>query len=473
MDEDDLQQAARGSGMRRNVLPSLEQVEKRRFELWLLSTILMVGLTLGTALLSMWSPADLHGLMSQPVVRFGVVGMALVLSAYSIEKERSLRRVSRLLMDERLLTTALANRLHEITTLLDAGKAVNSTLELDLVLSSILLGATDLMPAGGGSVMLLEGDELVVAAAAGNEGALGRRAAVGDGIAGHVARTREPMLLHGRAAPSMFPGLTKRMQEVGSSLCVPLIERGDLLGVLNLHAQGAAEFSEFDLRAVRLFAEQAATAISKARLYARSQQQAQELEYAATHDALTGIANRVAMDKAEDDRAALLFLDLDGFKQINDELGHAAGDEVLVIVAQRIRAQVSARDLPARFGGDEFAVLLADVSGSGIALSIADRVLAAIAQPMIVEGRTVQVTASIGVAVPATADTCLALLLRQADIALYQAKAAGTSCIRLYRTPAVSEPPASPELPAAEVPGRPVTVLPLPREPLQPSIRQA
>jgi hypothetical protein len=130
----------------------------------------------------------------------------VALSGYTIEKELSLRRVSTLLMDERLLTTALTNRLHEISALLDAGRAVNSTLELDRVLDSILAGATDLLPASSGSVMLLDGEELVVAAIVGNQAALGRRAAIGDGIAGHVARTREPLLIDGRATPRSSRG---------------------------------------------------------------------------------------------------------------------------------------------------------------------------------------------------------------------------------------------------------------------------
>jgi diguanylate cyclase (GGDEF)-like protein len=435
MDEEDLKRAARVSGMRRDVLPSLEQIEKRRFELWLMSTVLLVGLTLGLALLSLWSPDDLHQLLVRPGVRFGVVGFAVGLSAYSVEKERNLRRVSRMLFDERMLTTALSNRLHEITALLDAGRAVNSTLELDRVLSSILTGATDLMPASSGSVMLREGAELVVAAAVGNDAALGRRAAFGDGIAGHVARTMEPLLVNGRATSSVFPGLGNRDQPVGSALSVPLVERGELLGVLNLSAEGVAEFSEYDLRAVSLFAEQAAAAISKARLYAQSQQQAQELAHAATHDSLTGLANRAALESRSTGRETLLFLDLDGFKEVNDLLGHAAGDAVLLTVGQRIRSQVSSRDLVARFGGDEFAVLLEDVVEPGVATSIAGRVLAALCEPLLVEGQVIQVTATIGVAVPAPTGTALTVLLRQADKALYEAKAEGKARLRLYAPP--------------------------------------
>jgi diguanylate cyclase (GGDEF)-like protein len=435
--DDQMQHAVRVSGIRGDVLPSLEQIEKRRFELWLMSTVLLVGLTLGLAVLSMWSPEDMHRLLVRPYVRYGVLALAAVLSAYSVEKELNLRRLSRMLFDERLLTTALSNRLHEITTLLDAGRAVNSTLELDRVLASILTGATDLMPASSGSVMLLEGEELVVAAAAGNSVALGRRLPVGDGIAGHVARTMQPLLLNGEASPAVFPGLGKRVNTVGSSLCVPLVERSQLLGVLNLSAERTDCFSEYDLRAISLFAEQAAAAIGKARLYAQSQQQANALAHAASHDSLTGLANRTALEQAWTGHDAMLFLDLDGFKAVNDELGHAAGDEVLITVAQRIRNCVSGRDLVARFGGDEFAILLRDVHDPAIAKSIAERVRASVAEPLFVDGEGAQLTASIGLAMP-TAAAPLAALLRQADKALYAAKADGKDRIEVYTSPLTS-----------------------------------
>ena len=445
MDQDELRRVARASGIRADELPSLEQVERRRTELWVLSSFLLVGLTAGLAILSMWSPDDLHALLSQPVVRFGLLGLAVVISAYTVEKEHSLRRVSRLLLDERLLTTALSNRLHEISALLDAGRAVNSTLELDRVLSSILSGATDLLPASSGSVMLLEGDELVVAASAGNPAALGARSVVGDGIAGHVARTREALLLDGRATSSLFPGMVDRESDVRSALCVPLLERGELVGVLNLSAPAEGDFSEYDLRAVSLFAEQAATAIGKARLYERSRLQAEQLAHAATHDPLTGLANRAALDARAARTGAgetLLFLDLDGFKDVNDRLGHSAGDAVLVAVADRLRACLAPDDLPARFGGDEFAVLLAGPPDPIRAGRTASRLVRELGAPLPLQGARVVVPASVGVAVPEPG-VDHDMLLQHADRALYAAKRAGKACWRLYQPELVGAPGAA------------------------------
>lgn len=447
MTEEELRAAARVSGMRGKDLPSFEQVERRRFELWLMSTLLLMGVMGAMVLFTTWDPEEMSSVLRHPVARFAMLAVPVALSGYTIEKEMSLRRVSSLLMDERLLTTALTNRLHEISALLDAGRAVNSTLELDRVLDSILSGATDLLPASSGSVMLLDDDELVVAAAVGNVEALGKRAALGDGIAGHVARTREPLLIDGRATSALFPGLIRRSGgEVRSALCVPLLERGELLGVLNLSAPAEGDFSEYDLRAVSLFAEQAATAIGKARLYERSQQQAEQLARAASHDALTGLANRAALDTRMTETGGgetLLFLDLDGFKEVNDELGHAAGDEVLVAVAGRLRSCVGSEDMVGRFGGDEFAILLAGVSDEAAACSVASRVLSVLQEPIAVHGRRVAIDASIGIAVPLQEEDGDALM-RHADRALYAAKAAGKGCWRVHQAPPVLTPGRAP-----------------------------
>ena len=159
-----------------------------------------------------------------------------------------------------------------------------------------------------------------------------------------------------------------------------------------------------------------------------------QLSYQAFHDPLTGLANRRRfVDQAE---AALggrsrvggiaaLFVDLDDFKTVNDSLGHAAGDELLVAVAARIRDGLRSTDVAARLGGDEFGVLLLDIPDPAYATTVAERLLAGISAPLEVAGVPVEVNASIGVAVDTEAMHGVDDLLSDADVAMYQAKALG------------------------------------------------
>jgi diguanylate cyclase (GGDEF)-like protein/PAS domain S-box-containing protein len=160
-----------------------------------------------------------------------------------------------------------------------------------------------------------------------------------------------------------------------------------------------------------------------------------QLVYQAFHDALTGLANRqLFADRVEQalrrsgrtgDDVAVLFLDLDGFKNVNDSLGHAAGDDLLREVADRLGAAVRSSDTVARLGGDEFAVLLEQRRGPiEEAVIVADRILGALATPVVVEGQTMSVGASVGISLGSVESTA-ASLLRDADVAMYRAKAAG------------------------------------------------
>ncbi len=264
---DRIAREARVAGLRDFRTPSLEAVERRRLQLWGLTAILLVSISLGVVFVSTWQTAATRTFASTPVMRIAVVLLSIAFSVYAIEKERHLRKLSRLLMDERVLTTALSNRLREVELLLDAGKAMNDVLEIPVVLDTILRSAVELLDGESGSVMLVEGNELVVACAQGNEHADGSRVRLGEGISGHVAETREALLVHGKADPAHFPGLVPHAKPVMSAISAPLIHRDSLLGVLNVNASGDRAFSEFDLRAVSLFAEQAAASIANARLY--------------------------------------------------------------------------------------------------------------------------------------------------------------------------------------------------------------
>ena len=166
-----------------------------------------------------------------------------------------------------------------------------------------------------------------------------------------------------------------------------------------------------------------------------------QLQHQAFHDSLTGLANRAlfrdrvahALARQARSRGAVsvLFSDLDDFKTVNDSLGHDAGDQLLVAVAERLRAVMRPEDTTARFGGDEFAILLEETTEEGTRRA-ADRILEALRSPFEFQGRQVVMRASIGAAITADADTEPDDLLRQADLAMYTAKTSGKGRFAFY-----------------------------------------
>ncbi|MES3035999.1 MAG: EAL domain-containing protein [Gemmatimonadota bacterium] len=169
----------------------------------------------------------------------------------------------------------------------------------------------------------------------------------------------------------------------------------------------------------------------------------EHLRHQALHDPLTGLGNRAlfqdrvahALARAErsNDEVAVIFLDLDNFKEINDSLGHAAGDAVLVQTANRLRTCLRDSDTAARFGGDEFALLLEQTRGEGEVMDVADRISAALSRPLQVEGKDADLNASIGIA-RAQPSQSADEVLRNADVAMYHAKARGKACAVLYES---------------------------------------
>ncbi|MEZ5141118.1 MAG: GGDEF domain-containing protein [Acidimicrobiales bacterium] len=167
--------------------------------------------------------------------------------------------------------------------------------------------------------------------------------------------------------------------------------------------------------------------------------------HAALHDTLTGIPNRshfferLGETMASRDEAAapvaVLYLDLDGFKPVNDTHGHAAGDAVLREVSDRIGGALRPDDIVARLGGDEFAVLCSGVADAREATAIAERLIDAVTRPISLPGADVQVGVSIGVAVDHGARVPAEQLLEAADGALYDAKASGKGVWRLAGDP--------------------------------------
>jgi diguanylate cyclase (GGDEF)-like protein len=179
-----------------------------------------------------------------------------------------------------------------------------------------------------------------------------------------------------------------------------------------------------------------------------------KLSFQAFHDPLTGLANRrrfveraeVALaGRSRPGTVAALFLDLDDFKTVNDSLGHAAGDEMLVAVGERIRSSLRETDLAARLGGDEFGILLIDIPDPSYAEIISSRLLANLVAPMGVAGTSVTVGASIGIALDTPGMTNVDELLGDADVAMYQAKAKGKGRHQVFSPESVAAADVGPE----------------------------
>jgi diguanylate cyclase (GGDEF)-like protein len=237
------------------------------------------------------------------------------------------------------------------------------------------------------------------------------------------------------------PALRRLLAENGSEAAViaPLFTAGELLGTLSASFRlgtpsSAYQDPEVHERLAR-FAGQTATTLQNLDLL-------EKISHMAWHDALTGLPNRrLFEDRVEQELVrsrrvgepvCMFFVDLDHFKTVNDTYGHAAGDELVQMVSDRLVDTVRSQDTVARVGGDEFAILLPGLADQLDIDQLAERTLEAIAEPCVLSGQEVNTTASIGIAVaPEHGDTYDALLSR-ADEAMYRAKSAGRNAFQMY-----------------------------------------
>jgi diguanylate cyclase (GGDEF)-like protein len=216
--------------------------------------------------------------------------------------------------------------------------------------------------------------------------------------------------------------------QVRSSISVRIEGPSHPWGMFGVFSRHPHAFSEHDVNFVLSVTNILADAIER-------QDAEDEMEHRALHDVLTGLPNRsLFTDRLEQalervrrhpgSLAAILFIDVDHFKQVNDSLGHQAGDDLLVNVANRLREAVRPTDTVARFGGDEFGLLLEEIASERVAIATAERIAASFARPFVLDSGSQFVTASIGIAL-ADGHQEADALLRDADAAMYRAKQRG------------------------------------------------
>ncbi|HET7027505.1 MAG TPA: EAL domain-containing protein [Candidatus Limnocylindrales bacterium] len=348
----------------------------------------------------------------------GQTGLALANTTLLAALERRLASQRQLLhITERLLATRERGAVFEAVADTLAGVVPYDTLTIYLV-----------DRVAGCLVPILARDEYA-------EEILASRPALGAGITGDViARgeaemindaTRDPRVVHVPGTPT---------DEDESMIVAPIHGSNGIVGAVNIYRAGR-HFDDEDLDLVRLFANHVAIALENAGVHDR-------LLDAARTDPLTGLPNRrffterveqaIARRARRGGRLAVLFLDLDGFKLVNDGLGHAAGDEVLAGVGARLRSAVRGEDVVARLGGDEFGVLLEDVATKDDAITASRRLADALASPLVVDGRTWVIRASVGVALDSGEAPSADELLRDADTAMYRAKAEGGGGMAIF-----------------------------------------
>jgi diguanylate cyclase (GGDEF)-like protein/PAS domain S-box-containing protein len=258
------------------------------------------------------------------------------------------------------------------------------------------------------------------------------------GLTEYVLRTGQPLL----ASPEKFEELVARgeVESVGApslDWCgVPLKTGDKSFGVLVVQSYNPEiRFSEKDMEVLIFVSQHIASAVER-------KQAAETIRHLAYHDSLTSLPNRMlfrdrflhalAMAHRKKEMLAMLFLDLDRFKKINDTLGHAAGDRLLQAVAERLKKTLREGDTIARLGGDEFMILLSGIKAVEDAAKVSDKILQAIRPSFLIDGQELHMTTSIGISLYPYDGQDTDTLVKNADIALYRAKDFGRNNYQLY-----------------------------------------
>ena len=234
------------------------------------------------------------------------------------------------------------------------------------------------------------------------------------------------------------------VQEIGtfSAAALPLISHGQAIGVFLFLSAERNTFTPAFIEILQRLSRNVSFALENLERAAEKEQADERIRHLATHDSLTDLPNRMLFNQLleysiktasrYERRCAVLFIDLDRFKLINDSLGHAAGDTLLIDVANRLRGAVRNSDVVARLGGDEFVVLLNEITEIQQVATVAGNLLTALSNPLELNGQECHVTASIGIAIYPDDGADEHTLTKHADMAMYLAKSEGKNDIRFF-----------------------------------------
>ena len=358
-----------------------------------------------------------------------------------LAEERRLRRESeRQSQQNAALLSSLQERQALLERLSVVQRSISTRAPINEVLGAIATGVAELM--GDQVVGLRRLDpnrpgwlELIASAGIPEELLEGARySQLGEGAGGRAVAEGRLVVIEGYAeAPEAFEHLLAA--GVVAAMAAPIHENGQVVGSLTVasHEPGR-HYRPAEQDILLAFADHVSMALTDGATVQALHGALDSARHDAMHDRLTGLPNRALLNDRlttafhravrQQSGIAVLFLDLDGFKRVNDSLGHAVGDQLLVAVAERLTQCIRTLDTTARLGGDEFAILLEDIQDPREADMVGDKILAALRAPFPLAGQQITITASIGVAVHSHLDEANDLL-RYADLAMYEAKAAG------------------------------------------------
>ena len=348
--------------------------------------------------------------------------------------------------------TSLRQRFESLSLLYDFTRLVSGAQRPDAVLEAMLAQAKDLLRAERAEIWLQ--DETMLRLSVDDHGrSAGEVPAMRADTIATWFRAHQGATIIG-ADPARSPGGGRAAEDAGRTLlealaandCIvaPITESGEVVGLVAVvnRLGGSNAFNDSDRTMFATLANHASVALENGRLIDRLHEEARLREHEALHDALTGLPNRVLLgDRLRDELVGVVdhghtlavgLMDLDGFKEVNDTLGHQSGDVVLGEVARRLAYAAETAALVARLGGDEFAILVDRTSDRMELESLARRIREELARPFDIDGVRINISASIGFAIAPDDASDAPTLLQRADVAMYSAKAGHGNGVAFY-----------------------------------------
>ncbi|MBK0063043.1 MULTISPECIES: sensor domain-containing diguanylate cyclase [unclassified Acinetobacter] len=301
-------------------------------------------------------------------------------------------------------------------------------LDLNSVMTVVAQQAKTIIEADGAIIELLEADEMVVHSVSdSNLSLLGHRIKIKNSLSGRCIEEKEILYSQNTEIDPRVDVIACRYVGLRSMAVVPLIHCDEPLGVLKIYSHKVKAFATGDLQLLELMSELIAAAMYHATRFGT-----QELYRMATQDGLTELSNRsqfldhfrrcLASAQSTQNYFALLMIDMDGLKPINDQYGHRVGDAALKEFAQRLKMVIRTQDHIARIGGDEFAIILTQLADPEQSLTVVDRINDTCELDFIFENKNLSIRASTGIAIYPTHATTVEELLEYADQQMYLSK---------------------------------------------------